>query len=82
MIKPIYHHPFRNLNKVDWGSLSRNPDVVHILEQHLDKVDWDMLSINPNAIHLLEQNLDKVNWSWLYILRKIYQSKQDCKFHS
>jgi hypothetical protein len=37
--------------KVDWVSLSRNPNAIHILEKNLDKVDWVSLSRNPNAIH-------------------------------
>jgi hypothetical protein len=37
--------------KVDWVSLSRNPNAIHILEKNLDKVDWMSLSRNPNAIH-------------------------------
>jgi hypothetical protein len=30
----------QNLDKVDWGYLSMNPNAIHILEQNLDKVDW------------------------------------------
>ena len=50
-------------DKLHWGSLSRNPNAIPILEKNLDKVYWDSLSENPNAIHILEKNLDKVHWS-------------------
>jgi hypothetical protein len=41
----------KKICKVDWMSLSRNPNAIHILEKNLDKVDWVSLSRNPNAIH-------------------------------
>ena len=64
MINPIYQ--FQNLDKVDWLSLSENPNAIHILEKNLDKVHWWNLSSNINAIHLLENNLDNdVSWSLL-----------------
>jgi len=40
-------------DKVHWIWLSRNPNTIHILEQHLDKVNWSYLSSNPNTTHLL-----------------------------
>jgi hypothetical protein len=49
-------------DKLHWDTLSRNPNVIHYLEQNKDKINWDMLSFNPNAIHYLEQNLDKISW--------------------
>jgi hypothetical protein len=36
------------LDKVNWQSLSRNPNAIHILEQNLDKVDWESLCLNTN----------------------------------
>ena len=53
------------MNEVNWHTLSKNPNAIHILEKNLDKVDWHALSMNPNTIHILEKNLDKVNWSEL-----------------
>src|SRR5205085_101426 len=50
---------------INWDSLSRNPNAIHLLEKNLDKINWNCLSSNPNAIHLLENNLDKINWNWL-----------------
>jgi hypothetical protein len=36
------------LDKVNWKTLSCNPNAIHILENNLDKVDWYELSQNPN----------------------------------
>ncbi len=59
----------RNLDKVHWYNLSKNPNAIHILEQNLDKeIHWDSLAENPNAIRILEKNLDKfdrINWFYL-----------------
>jgi len=48
-------------DKINWGSLSLNPNAIHLLEKNVDKIYWDGLSKNPNAIHLLEQKLNKIN---------------------
>ena len=50
----------KNFDKIDWPSLSLNPNAIQLLEQNLDKVCWYTLSSNPNAIRLLEQNPDKM----------------------
>ena len=55
----------KNIDKVDWVWLSRNPNAIPILEKNIDKVNWHCLSLNPNAIPILEKNLDKVNWNML-----------------
>ena len=34
--------------QINYLSLSRNPNAIHILEKNLDKVDWDLLSTNLN----------------------------------
>ena len=62
-----------SIEKLDWDSLSRNPNAIYILEKNLDKVDWHWLSENPNAIHILENNLDKVNWYWLSYNPNIFE---------
>jgi len=36
------------IDKVDWTTLSENPNAIPILEKNLDKVDWTQLSENPN----------------------------------
>ena len=51
-----------NMDKINWHSLSYNPNAIHLLEQNMDKINWYSLSRNPNAIHLLEQNIDKICW--------------------
>jgi len=48
-----------NLDKVDWGWLSWNPNAIQILEQNPDKVNWEWFSRIRNAIHILEKNFDK-----------------------
>ena len=55
----------QNQDKINWNSLSSNPNAIHLLEQNPDKINWNSLSSNPNAIHLLEQNPDKINWNSL-----------------
>ena len=51
-----------NMDKINWYSLSSNPNAIHLLEQNMDKICWNSLSANPNAVHLIEQNMDKINW--------------------
>ena len=49
----------KNLDKINWISLSGNPNAIHILEKNLDKINWSTLATNPNAIPILEKNTDK-----------------------
>ena len=69
---------FRNINvikllknypdKIDWGSLSSNPDAVKILKnKYPERINWDCLTLNINieAIKLLKQNPKKINWKLL-----------------
>ena len=51
-----------DVNKLNWYSLSQNPNAIYLLEQNQDKINWDYLSLNKNAIHLLKQNQDKIDW--------------------
>ena len=39
-----------DINKLDWNSLSRNPNAIDLLEANRDKIDWMYLSANCNAI--------------------------------
>jgi hypothetical protein len=48
--------------KLDWMSLSVNPNAIDLLEENYNEIDWNWLSINPNAIDLLKENYDKINW--------------------
>lgn len=47
-----------NQDKVDWDSLSYNPNAVPILEEMLEDnekyINWHGLSQNENAIHILK----------------------------
>ena len=54
-----------DINKLQWDSLSYNPNAVHILEKKPEKINWKFLSKNPNAIHILEQNIDKIHFHYL-----------------
>ena len=69
---------FRNINvikllknypdKIDWCSLSSNPDAVKILKnKYPERINWDCLTLNINieAIKLLKQNPKKINWKLL-----------------
>ena len=40
----LYHLLEKNLDKINWNYLSKNPNAIHLLEQNLDKIDWDNLS--------------------------------------
>jgi hypothetical protein len=61
------------LYELDWHSLSKNPNAIHLLEKNIDKIDWDYLCLNPNAVYILEQNLDKIHWEYLsYNSNSIY----------
>ena len=51
-----------DIKKLDWNTLSSNPNAIHLLEQNKKRIDWHYLSFNPNALHLLEQNQNKINW--------------------
>jgi len=51
-----------DINTINFGLLSLNPNAINILKNNMDKINWNNLSLNPNAISILEKNLDKVNW--------------------
>ena len=36
----------KNPNKINWGSLSRNPNAIDLLEKNQDKICWGELSSN------------------------------------
>jgi len=38
----------KNLDKVDWNSLSKNRNAIHLIKKNLDKVYWGYLSLNPS----------------------------------
>jgi hypothetical protein len=51
-----------DINKLNWESLSLNPNAIELLKENKDKINWINMSINPNAIELLKENKDKINW--------------------
>jgi hypothetical protein len=54
-----------DIDKLNWRILSKNINVITILEKNFDKINWDNLSFNKNAQKCIEKNLDKVSWSSL-----------------
>ena len=34
--------------KINWQSLSKNPNAIHLLEKNIEFIDWENLSSNPN----------------------------------
>ena len=61
------------MDKIDWYSLSENPNAIHLLERNFDKIVWGCLSKNPSAIHLLEKNLDQIDWYRLSFNPSIFE---------
>ncbi len=51
MLSTLQYTKYEN-SKVNWSSLSGNPNAIHILQNNLDNVDFRNLSYNPNATHL------------------------------
>ena len=68
----------KNQDKIDWNSLSLNPNAIDLLEKNPDKIYWKYLSNNPNAIDLLEKNQDKkMNYIYINFISQIYHHNQD-----
>ena len=42
-----------DVNKLNYDSLSENPNGIDLLEKNQNKINWRSLSKNSNAIHLL-----------------------------
>ena len=38
----------KDLDIIDWKTLSLNPNAIELLKENQDKIDWDELSLNPN----------------------------------
>ena len=43
----------KNIDKIDWYWLSKNPNAISILEENSDKIHWNALFANPNAISII-----------------------------
>ena len=52
-------------DKLNWKSLSENPNAINLLTANQDKIDWTQLSRNQKAIDLLTSNPDKIVWEYL-----------------
>ena len=44
-------------NKIDWDTLSKNPNAIHLLEQNVDKINWDNFLDNPNIFEIDRKQL-------------------------
>jgi hypothetical protein len=42
----------KNLDKVDWKMLCKNPNAIHLLEKYPERFDVQWTLTNPNALHL------------------------------
>ena len=42
----------KNLDKVDWQMLCKNPCAIHLLEKHPERFEVRWTLSNPNALHL------------------------------
>ena len=78
----------RHPEKINWDSLSENPNALPLLEKNLDKINWYLLSNNPGAIPLLEKNLDRINWHMIALnhsrdtIRLFEQNQEKVKYAS
>jgi len=52
----------KNWEKINFKSLSVNPNAIHIISKHMDKDNWKMFSKNPSAISILMENPDKISF--------------------
>ncbi len=49
-----------DIDKIEWKTLSLNPNAIELLKENQNKIDWFNLSRNPNAIKLLKENQYKI----------------------
>ena len=61
----LLEHKVDTFDAFTWSEVSKNPKLVHLLEERPDKIDWNNICTNKNARHIIENNLDKVNWQIL-----------------
>ena len=48
----------KNPDKIDWYSLTINPNAIELLEKNQDKIDWYSLSENPAIFEIDYQALN------------------------
>ena len=77
----LYYYIQDNLDKLNWNYLSKNPNAIHLLEQHSNKINWSNLSRNPKPLFIKwRQNIYKFYFHLkyksifiLYVLTPLYE---------
>ena len=54
-----------DINKLDWNSLSRNPNAIDLLEANKDMIDYEWLSMN---LSIFEPTIDTKLVELLYYI--------------
>jgi hypothetical protein len=52
-------------DKIDWVSLTINPNAIELLKEYPHKIKWEYLSANPAAIDWLKENKNIIDWGML-----------------
>lgn len=52
-------------DRLNYNSLSLNPNAVGILGKQCFFINWKYFSANPYAIDILEKNINRLNWCYL-----------------
>ena len=52
-------------DKIDWYSLTANPNAIELLKEYPHKIEWEYLSANPAAIDWLKENKNVIDWGML-----------------
>ena len=65
VLKDWISSDWRTVYKINWSTLSRNPNAIDMLKENPKKIDWVWLSANPNAIELLQSKSENIHWPYL-----------------
>jgi hypothetical protein len=65
VLKDWISSDWRTVYKINWTTLSRNPNAIDMLKENPKKIDWVWLSANPNAIELLQSKSENIHWPYL-----------------
>jgi hypothetical protein len=49
----------KNIEKIDWSTLSLNPAAIHLLKQHPERINWSNLSKNPAIFEYDYKNMNQ-----------------------
>ena len=52
-------------DKIDWYSLTANPNAIELLKEYPHKIEWECLSANTAAIDWLKENKNVIDWGML-----------------